>query len=195
MEGIDGSRGFRISEEDRERAAQHLQVAMAEGRISMAELDERLTVVYAARYADDLAAPLADLPAADHPVVGWTGQVDEPVVLRSGMGDIKRRGQWRVPSRLRVHSPVGSVVLDFCDTEVPHPVVDVELHLGMGSARILVPDGATADVDGVSATMGSARARVPAGPRAGVPHFRVHGTAGMGSVVVRHRRRFGGFRC
>lgn len=188
---------MRISDADRERAAQRLQTAMAEGRITMSELDERLAVVYAARYEEDLLPPLADLPpvaAPAPPAVPWSGAAQpsaEQVVLRSGMNDIKRRGQWVVPPRLRLHSTVGSVVLDFCDTEVSHPVVDVELHLAMGSARLLVPEGATADVDGVAAGMGTAAVKGLVTPRPGAPHFRVHGSVGMGSVTVRHPHRLG----
>ena len=78
-----------------------------------------------------------------------------------------------MPSRIRVQSVMGSVVLDFGDTVLP-PVVDVALELGAGSARLLVPDGATADVDGIVSGMGSVRsrggldagARTPALPRA-----------------------------
>ncbi len=202
---MDGNRGVRISDSDRERAAQRLQTAMAEGRITMFELDERLGLVYAARYEDELRAPLADLPPlpgaaqpglppAVLPHPGSVVPAGEPVVLRSGMGDIKRKGQWAVPPRLRVHSTMGTVVLDFCDTVVPHAVVDIEVQLGAGSARILVPEGATADVDGVAAGMGSVTSKVPSMPQPGMPHFRVHGRSGMGSVTVRHRYRFGSAR-
>jgi hypothetical protein len=57
-------RGLRISDADRERAAERLQTAMAEGRITFTELDERLAAVYAARYEAELLPPLADLPGA-----------------------------------------------------------------------------------------------------------------------------------
>lgn len=196
---MDGSRGVRISDADRERAAQRLQTAMAEGRITIRELDERLAVVYAARYEADLEPPLADLPPAPGHAAAiaqsaGVAPVGEPVVLRSGMGDIKRKGSWTVPARLRVESTMGTAVLDFCDTVVPYAVVDIEVRLGAGSARILVPEGATADVDGVVATMGSVTCKVPSDPRPGVPHFRVHGKTGMGSVTVRHRYRLGGHR-
>lgn len=199
---MDGDRGVRISDADRERAAQRLQTAMVEGRITVLELDQRLGEVYAARYEDELRAPLVDLPplpdtaqpGRSPAVLPHPGSLDpagEQVVVRSGMDDIKRRGHWVVPARLRLHSPVGSVVLDFCGTEVPHPVVDVELHLAMGSARLLVPEGATADVDGVMAGLGSARVKGLVAPRPGATHYRVHGNVRMGSVTVRHPRRLG----
>jgi hypothetical protein len=38
------------------------------------------------------------------------------------------------------------------------------------------------------------RCSVPSSPRHGVPHFRVFGRTGMGSVTVRRRYRFAGYR-
>jgi len=179
--------GIRIADADRERAATRLNQALAEGRITLAELEERLTVVYAARYERDLVAPLADLPAAA-PAVPVTPS-GPALVLKAGMSTIKRTGVWDVPARLRVQSGMGSVVLDFCDAHIAHPVVEVELDLGAGSAKLLLPDGATANVDDLVPGLGSVRSRVPARPTPGAPHFVVHGRTTMGSVTVRHRFR------
>jgi Domain of unknown function (DUF1707) len=181
--------GIRIGDADRERAAGRLHRALAEGRITVAELDERLTVVYAARYESDLAPPLADLPpdaaAAPVPVT----PAGPALVLKAGMSTIKRTGRWSVPARLRVQSGMGSVVLDFCDADNPHPVVEIELDLGAGSARLLVPDDATANVDDLVPGMGTIRSKVPSRPRPGAPHFVVHGRTAMGSVTIRRRYR------
>jgi len=189
-------RGIRISDADRERAAHRLHQALAEGRITVSELEERLAVVYAARYEADLRPPLADLPGADvavTPPAAPARPADAaPVVLRAGMSTIKRSGMWDVPPRLRLQSAMGSVVLDFCDTTLPHPVIDIEVDLGAGSAKLLVPDEATANVDDVVASMGTVKSSVPSVQRPGVPHFVVHGRAGMGSVTVRRRYRIAG---
>jgi hypothetical protein len=189
-------RGIRISDADRERAAERLHQALSEGRITVTELEERLTTVYAARYEADLHPPLADLPGADVAVVPSavpaTPSDAPPVVLRAGMSTIKRSGMWDVPPRLRLQSAMGSVILDFCDTTIPHAVVDVEIDLGAGSAKLLVPDDATANVDDVAANMGTVKSSVPSVRRPGVPHFVVHGRAGMGSVTIRRRYRIAG---
>ncbi|WP_345380716.1 DUF1707 domain-containing protein [Pseudonocardia yuanmonensis] len=187
---------IRISDADRERAAARLHTALSEGRITVAELEERLAVVYAARYASDLVPPLADLPGEPLDVMQPTAlstPVGPPLVLRAGMGALRRSGRWVVPARLRVHSTMGSVLLDFTDAELTHPVIEVELELGAGSARLLVPDAASADVDGLVAAMGTVRSKVPTLARPGVPHFRVYGRAGMGSVTVRRRYRLGNY--
>jgi hypothetical protein len=125
------SAGLRISDSDRERAAERLEQALAEGRITVAELEERVAAVYAARYADELRPPLADLPGDD--VVEFPAA--EPLVLRAGASGIKRSGKWSVPARMLVKSLMGSVVLDFCETAIAHPVVEIELVLGTGSGQ------------------------------------------------------------
>ncbi|MDN5860669.1 MAG: DUF1707 domain-containing protein, partial [Pseudonocardia sp.] len=187
--------GIRISDADRERAAQRLHQAMSEGRITVTELEERLVIVYAARYQAELAPPLADLPGGDilspHSTVVPPSS-GAPVVLRSGMSRIKRAGRWSVPARLRVQSGMGAVVLDFCDAVIAHPVIDVELALGAGSARLLVPDDATADVTGVVASMGKVTSKIPEVHSPGAPHFVVHGTLAMGSLRLRRRYRIAG---
>ena len=183
-------RGIRVSDADRERAAARLQEALAEGRITLSELEERLAVVYAARYEADLRSPFADLPGGDDIVPTAAVGSDRPLVLRSATGSMRRAGVWTVPSRIRVQSVMGSVVLDFCDTAVP-ATVDVQLDLGAGSARLLIPDGATADLDRMVSGMGTVHSKVASVPAPGHPHFLVHGRAAMGSVTVRHRYRLG----
>jgi hypothetical protein len=191
--------GIRISDADRERAAGRLQKALAEGRITVSELEERLSVVYAARYEADLVPPLADLPGGVAPVASAAvvpravHPVGAPLVLKAGMSTLKRTGDWDVPARLRLQSSMGTIVLDFCDTVIHHPVVDVEVDVGAGTVRLLVPDEATANVDEVVSGMGTVKSKVPSRPREGAPHFVVHGRSGMGTIVVRRRYSLGGF--
>jgi hypothetical protein len=187
--------GIRISDADRERAAARLQQALAEGRITVAELEERLAVVYAARYEADLLPPLADLPGAAVAAVPAAAVAPSgaPLVLKAGMSTLKRTGDWDVPARLQLHTGMGTIVLDFCEAVIHHAIVDVEVEVGAGTVRLLLPEGATANVDDVVSGMGTVKSRVPSRPRAGAPHFVVHGRTGMGTVVVRHRYALGGF--
>ena len=188
--------GIRISDADRERAATRLQQAMAEGRITLSELEERLAVVYAAKYEADLRPPLADLPGDPVAAVvpAAVRPAGRPLVLKAGMSTLKRTGDWDVPPLLKLHSGMGTIVLDFCDTVVRHPVVDIEVDIGAGTVRLLLPDDATADVDHVVSSMGTVRSKVPSRPRPGAPHFVVHGRTSMGTLVVRHRYQLGNLR-
>ena len=66
---------MRVSDADREQAAEVLREAAGQGRISMDELDERLELAYAAKTYADLAAVTRDLPqdgAALSPPAAWS---------------------------------------------------------------------------------------------------------------------------
>jgi len=188
--------GDRISDADRERAEERLNEALAEGRITVPELEERLDAVYAAVYAADLRLPLAELPGDDivDPTAGGRRSDAKPLVLRAGASGIKRAGDWTVPARMQVKSGMGSVVLDFTEAKIQHRVLQIELKLGTGSAKLLLPDDATANVDGLIATTGSIKSNVASQPRNGAPHFIVLGRTRLGSVIVRRRRGVGGLR-
>lgn len=53
---------IRTSDQERERIAEILRAAMAEGRLTLEEGEERLASAYAAKYRDDLRPLTADLP-------------------------------------------------------------------------------------------------------------------------------------
>jgi Domain of unknown function (DUF1707)/2TM domain len=53
---------LRVSDADREHLVERLRRAAGEGRLDLAELDERLTAAYAARTRGDLEALVRDLP-------------------------------------------------------------------------------------------------------------------------------------
>jgi len=55
--------GLRASDAERERVAKIIRTAATDGLLTLEEADERLAVVYAARYRDELTPITADLPA------------------------------------------------------------------------------------------------------------------------------------
>ncbi len=57
-----GPRRVRASDAEREELARILRAAMSEGRLSLADGEERLAVAYAATYRDELSPLTADLP-------------------------------------------------------------------------------------------------------------------------------------
>ena len=66
--------GVRCSDAERERTCAQLHAAAGEGRLSMDEVEERITRVYAVRFRHELDALTADLPAPDAPralASGW----------------------------------------------------------------------------------------------------------------------------
>ncbi|MFD5251048.1 DUF1707 domain-containing protein [Amycolatopsis sp. NPDC058340] len=53
---------LRAADADRERVATRIQAAGGEGRLTLEEVEDRLSAVYSAKYTDDLAALTTDLP-------------------------------------------------------------------------------------------------------------------------------------
>jgi hypothetical protein len=169
-----------ISEDDRNTAVQRLQNAYAEGHISHEEMDESLGQVLTAKTHRELVFALASLPVEN---AGTTS------TIAALSGRIQRRGAWRVPRILKVESAFGRVHLDLSHAVIEHPVVDIELHLGTGRAKITVPRDAIVDVEALR-TIGRAplyEARRPSRP--GGPKIRISGTMGLGRLRVRHTRR------
>lgn len=187
-------RGDLVSDVDRGLAEERLNDALIEGRISVAEFEERFDAVHAATYGADLRAPLRGIPADElSSPAGGRGR-SYVLVLRCGAGGLKRNGAWAVPARMQVKGGMGSIELDFSETEVKHEVVHIELKLGTGSAELVLPDGATANVDGLVTSAGSINSKVASQPTRGVPHFVVVGRTRLGSVTVRRPRRLSGLR-
>ncbi|MDG9719271.1 DUF1707 domain-containing protein [Streptomyces sp. DH24] len=169
-----------LAEDARDRAVRRLQEAYAEGLVSHEELDERLHRVLTATARDDLASALAALPAEPP---------DTTSVIGAAGGRITRRGVWRVPRFLKVESAYGTVRLDLSRAVIEHPVVDIELQLGTGGARITVPRDAEVEVEGLHTGWKDLRykPRQSSGPTG--PKIRFSGTMGFGRLKIRHARR------
>ncbi|WP_246148102.1 DUF1707 SHOCT-like domain-containing protein [Nonomuraea turkmeniaca] len=173
---------MRVSDEDRDRTTRRLQHAFSEGRLTQLELEDRLEVALTAKTYGDLLGLITDLPD-EQP------QVDDVVELDATHGNLKRSGDWAVPRRLRVSTKYGSVELDFSEAVVTHPVVHVELDLVYGSAKIILPEGGVANVDGFRSDYSQPKSAVPSRPRPGTLHVVVTGRSKYGGLVVRYPRK------
>ncbi|MGW5864092.1 DUF1707 SHOCT-like domain-containing protein [Streptomyces sp. NPDC055239] len=173
----------RISEGVRDAAVQRLQEAYAEGHITHEEMDERLHQALTAKAHSDLESALASLPAQD---AGTTS------TIAAAGGRIQRRGAWRVSRHLKVESAFGRVNLDLSRAVLEHPVVDIELQLGTGRARITVPRDATVDVEGLNTGWKDLDYKPGRHSRPGGPTIRISGAMGFGKLKIRHARRDAG---
>ncbi|MGW4949063.1 DUF1707 SHOCT-like domain-containing protein [Streptomyces parvulus] len=169
-----------IGEDDREAAVRRLQEAYAEGLVAHEVLDERLHQALSATTQSELASVLVSLPEE---------RPGSTATIAAAGGRIKRRGAWRVPRVLKVGSAFGSVRLDLSRAVIEYPVVDIELQLGTGGARITVPRDGVVDVEGLSTGWKDLRYKVPRRSRPGGPTIRISGAMGYGRLKVRHALR------
>ncbi|WP_330174092.1 DUF1707 domain-containing protein [Streptomyces sp. NBC_01498] len=169
-----------IREDDRDRAVGRLQDAYAEGHLSHEEMDVRLGQVLTATTHGHLTSALSSLPAE---------KAATRSTIAAASGRIKRRGVWRVPRFLTVHSAMGRVHLDLSRAVVEHSEVDIELQLGTGRAKITVPRDATVDVEGLATGWKDTRYRPGRRAGTGGPTIRITGTMGFGRLKIRHAWR------
>ncbi|MEU4231882.1 DUF1707 domain-containing protein [Nonomuraea sp. NPDC026600] len=177
----------RMSDADRERVAGRLRTAVSEGRLTMEEFEQRLSGVLGARTFGEAELFVADLPGSR-----VAASAPESGELRSTAAALKRRGQWVVPRLLRVSAKAGAVKLDFTDAVMAHQVVEIELDVWAGSTTLILPPGASVDIDNVELIASPSKVRdVPSSPIPGYGrHFVVRGKQRAGRLLVRHQHRF-----
>jgi hypothetical protein len=187
---------LRISDNDRERAAAVLHTAVADGRLTWLELEERLTGVYASRTGAELRPWLADL-APQRAVASTMAPAASPLApaassepLRVLLGKVRRRPDVDV-GHVHVEAVLGAVVLDLRDLPTGC-VVDVLANSLLGKVEVYISPG-TRLVDTGTASLGKRSVvehrrrrdpRVTPGPDAAVVRVSGHSTLGHVRVTV-----------
>lgn len=168
----------RVSDSERNEVFDRLQRAVGEGRLTLAEFEERIGGVWAARTYGDLTSLTADLPEPSTP---------KALELRSRSSSLKRAGRWVVPDHISVEARSSKVKLDLTEAVITSQSVEVSIAVQSSSVTLVVPPGVSASLDQLEMRSSSAKARVP---EAGGIHLVVRGYARSSSVTVRYQRRF-----
>jgi hypothetical protein len=186
-------RSLRVSDADRDQVAAVLRQAAVDGRLTPAELDERLGLAFAATTYADLEVITSDLPGtapvssagADFPADRIGGHPSGTFSL-AFMGGARRRGRWTLPRRYTALAVMGGVELDLRDARFTEREVTIQTYCLMGGVQIIVPDDIEVDVSGF-AFMGGFDHRASGPGLPGAPLVRVVGFALMGGVEVKRR--------
>ena len=186
---------LRASDADRERVAEVLRSAAAEGRLDLHEVDERLHAVYAARTYADLEPLVRDLPSPSTGPVPLTGLPSGPgeVAATGGalavLGGFTRRGAWIPPRVFSCLAFWGGGTIDLREAQLPHGEVKIRAFAIMGGIHVVVPDDAELHVNGIGLMGGFDHTASGAG-RHGAPRIVITGFAFWGGVGVERRRRY-----
>ena len=189
-------RQLRAADTDRDRTAELLRQAAAEGRITFDELDERISRAYAAKTFADLQALTSDLPgpgvSAPVPAAPRYQPADvpagthAPTISAAILSGAKRAGPWLVPPAYTAVAVCGGVELDLRDAKFTAHEVTIQAFCLMGGVSITVPEDMAVDVSGIGIMGGfDHQASGPGAP--GAPHLKVVGFALMGGVEVKRR--------
>ncbi|MEV0277219.1 DUF1707 domain-containing protein [Streptomyces sp. NPDC050610] len=194
---------MRASDAERDRIAEALREALAEGRLDMEEFDQRLGAAYKARTHGELEVLVRDLPepgrtagaARKAPAPGadsdWAGRIGGRATSRWGvavMGGFQRGGRWTVP---RVFSSVafwGGGQIDLREADFEDREIVIRCFAIMGGMEVVVPPDVEVHVSGVGIMGGfDDKASGPGTP--GAPRVTVTGLAFWGGVGVRRKER------
>jgi hypothetical protein len=195
-------RTLRASDADRDRVAEVLRAAAADGRLSLDELDERLDRLYAAKTYGELESVVEDLPGlasvprpGSSPLVAGRQNVPDRVggaptsrEAKAVFGGVARRGQWVVPAHYRVRAVFGGVDLDLREARLESHEVTIESKAVFGGVSIVVPPDVTVLIDGSGIFGGFAGDAEDVQPPPGAPVVRVTGKAVFGGVAVMRKQ-------
>ncbi|MGP4026903.1 DUF1707 SHOCT-like domain-containing protein [Actinomadura sp. 3N407] len=174
---------LRASDRDRDEMLVRLHTAFAEGRLSEAELDERIDLVLAALTHEELGAVAADLPREGGGAVpegrGPAGRYQ--VAYKNS---VARAGRWRLPERFTTVVYKGTGLLDLRAAELEGPVTTLRILAYKSSVEIIVPPGVRVETDGVGVST-----EVHGVPPAGAPVVHVRGYAYKGTIEAKDRIR------
>lgn len=202
---------IRASDADRDQVAERLREALAEGRLSPVEHEDRLDTLYKAKTIGELAPIVADLPGPGNPGTmgfGAPERVDGPSgmeVMGSDARDLagqskgsenlvavfgaaERRGRWLVEPRTNVSVLFGGVELDLREAVLSQHEVTIQLAVILGGVDITVPHGVRV-INNTSSFLGGTDLHGTdqvTDPNAPVVHLT--GTCMLGGVDVKARK-------
>lgn len=188
---------LRASDADRDRVADILREALAEGRLDSEEHSERLDRVYTAKTMGELEPLVRDLPAgrtvtAPAPAAlprdyRGDGSGENPTLV-AVMSGAERKGRWRVGHKIIAVAVMGGVEIDLSEAIFTAPELVIHCTAIMGGISVKVPENVTVRGGGVIGVMGGADIRSNESPEPGAPVVRFDGVAFWGGVEGKPKR-------
>jgi Domain of unknown function (DUF1707)/Cell wall-active antibiotics response 4TMS YvqF len=187
---------LRASDADRDRAADVINAALAEGRLTADEHSDRLDAIYSAKTHAEIVPLLDDLPARPAQVATPTASAGLARTGRRGsrivaiFGGASRKGGWHVEPNMSITTVFGGVELDFREAVLPGKEVTIRATTVLGGLEITVPpemrviDSGIAILGGREITGDSPESASP-----DAPVLRIDGMCVLGGVEVRRRKR------
>lgn len=202
----DGEAAVRASDADRDRVADILREALAEGRLNAEEHAERLDAVYAAKTTGELEPLLRDLPAgrrgsgerfgdsgalarepgraaAPWPPTGGSQQ-ENVVGIFSGA---TREGRWRVPGKIEATAIFGGVDIDLTEAIFEQQHVVINATAIFGGVQLKVPENVTLQQKGTG-IFGGFDVKATESSDPGAPVVLVKGAAIFGGVEAKVKK-------
>ncbi|MBE4738935.1 MULTISPECIES: DUF1707 SHOCT-like domain-containing protein [Streptomyces] len=194
---------LRASDADRDRIADLLRDALAEGRLTADEHAERVEGVLAAKTVGELDVFVRDLPAGQArkagpayvPPVSSVPNRPTPGAIPIDPDDrvvavfsaSTRKGRWRPGRRIHAYAIFGSVELDLSEALFEHRQVMIKVISVFGSVEIRVPENVSLRGSGAG-VLGDFAVDALDSEETDAPVVYVDGLAVLGSVEAKPKR-------
>ncbi|MFE6914219.1 DUF1707 SHOCT-like domain-containing protein [Streptomyces rubiginosohelvolus] len=198
---------MRASDAERERIAELLREAVAEGRLDMDEFDQRLETAYKARTHGELEPLVQDLPApgsavapvgssAPAPLGGsaanWPARIGGPATSTGGFalwGGFNRKGRWTVARKFTAFAMWGGGEIDLREAHFEDREVVIRCFTIMGGIHVTAPPELNVEVRGIGIMGGFGEGSNEDGEISpDSPRVQITGFALMGGVGVDRKR-------
>ncbi|MFF4351667.1 DUF1707 domain-containing protein [Streptomyces sp. NPDC001530] len=190
---------LRASDADRDRIADILREALAEGRLTAEEHAERVEGVLATKTVGELDQFVRDLPAAhtgrtapaytsapNRPTAdALPAEADENVV--AVFSAAVRKGRWRAGRRIHAYSIFGSIEIDLSEAIFEYQQVVIKVISVFGSVEIRVPENVSLRGNG-GGVLGNFEVDTLDSGDPHAPVVYVDGLAVLGNVEARPKR-------
>lgn len=190
---------LRASDADRDRIADILREALAEGRLTADEHAERIEGVLATKTVGELDQFVRDLPAAhqrratsayaatpNRPQPGGIpAEAAENVV--AVFSAVVRKGRWRAGRRIHAYAVFGTVDIDLSEAIFEYQQVVIKAISVFGNVEIKVPENVSLRSSG-GGVLGNFEAHTMDAGDPDAPVVYVEGLAVLGNVEARPKR-------
>ncbi|WP_457519178.1 DUF1707 domain-containing protein [Streptomyces sp. TE33382] len=197
---------MRASDAERERIAETLREAVAEGRLEMEEFEQRLDAAFKARTHGELEPLVRDLPAPGTVVApvgatsparpgasrNWPSRVGGPATSNGAFafwGGFNRKGRWTVGRKFTAFAMWGGGEIDLREANFEDREVVIRCFTIMGGLHVTAPPELNVEVKGIGIMGGFGEGSNEGGePDPDSPRVRITGFALMGGVGVERKR-------
>jgi hypothetical protein len=178
--------GIRASDTERDQVVQRLSEHASLGRLTLAELEERIGLAYDATTRAELTKLTADLPEVGTQALAQPDQRRRKATrwVLSVMGGAEKKGRWRIGDRLTTVTVMGGNEIDLRHAEMDSDEVTIIAVAVMGGVDIYVPDTVDLEVGGFALMGGNGESGSTRPPRPGGPRIRVLAYSLMGGIDV-----------
>jgi hypothetical protein len=172
---------MRASDQERDRAVKLLGEHAAVGRLTLAELEERVSVALTATTRGELEALTRDLPETAGVPSGRRNAARWMVAV---LGGSHRRGRFRLHGAVNVVAVMGGDDIDLREAEIDGGQVTLNIVSVMGGHNIYVPDTVEVEVSGFSLMGGDNEYGARRQPLPGAPVVQIRSYNFMGGSNI-----------